>query len=119
MKLLAVAVTAPAKRSWRQWSIEAKQRIVEATLLPGASVRRIAQEHGVHPSRVYEWRKTYRRKRQVRKAVNLLPIKLTEADLKTVTSLQVRAIEIELPKGRLRIMGADAVLLRAAMELLQ
>jgi len=34
-------------------------------------------------------------------------------------TVRPRVIEIELPKGRVRIIGVDASLLRTAMELLQ
>ena len=122
MKLLpaTVADTATIKASHkRHWSAEAKQRIVEAALAAGASVKQIAQAHGLRPSQVYDWRKKHRRKRRATKAVNLLPVALTEAGQKTATNMLVRAIEIELPKGRMRIMGADAALLRAALELLR
>ncbi len=126
MKLLpaTVADVGTIKASHkRHWSLEAKQRIVEATLAAGASVRQVAQDHGVHPSLVYDWRKKYRRKRRPRKAraVSLLPVsvKKTVGSQNAATSPPVRAIEIELPKGRMRIMGADAGLLRAALELLR
>lgn len=125
MKLLPARVTdtAPSKRSVRHWSREMKQSIVEATLAQGASVRQIAEAHGVHPSLVYDWRKKYRGKQRSRKtrAVSLLPVRVKETvgSQNAATSLPVRTIEIELPKGRMRIVGADAALLRAALELLR
>jgi transposase-like protein len=125
MKLLPATVSdaAAVKRSVRHWSREIKQRIVEATLVKGASVRQIAEAHGVHPSLVYDWRKKYRGKQRARKtrAVSLLPVSVKEvaAGQKESPSLPARAIEIELPKGRMRIVGADAALLRAALELLR
>jgi transposase-like protein len=125
MKLLPARVTdtAPGKRSVRHWSRETKQSIVEATLAQGASVRQIAEAHGVHPSLVYDWRKKYLRKRRATKAraVSLLPVSVKEAvaGQNAATSLPLKAIEIELPKGRMRIMGADAALLRTALELLR
>jgi transposase-like protein len=36
---------------------EEKQRIVEATLVPGASIARVAREHGV-----FQWRYEYRKR---------------------------------------------------------
>jgi transposase len=114
--------TAPAKRSWRQWSIETKQKIVAATLVPGANVKEIAQAHGVRPSLVYHWRKKYGRKRRRRKAaqVDLLQVTVTEANGSRSNGMPpIRAIEIDLPKGRVRIMGADAALLQAVLELLR
>lgn len=42
------------------WSLEDKRRIVELTLVPGASVARIAQEEGVNANQVFLWRRAYR-----------------------------------------------------------
>jgi transposase-like protein len=114
--------TAPAKRSWRQWSIETKQKIVAATLVPGANVKEIAQAHGVRPSLVYDWRKKFGRKGRTRTAAqaDLLPVTVREASGNRSNGMApIRAIEIDLPKGRMRIMGADAVLLRTVLELLR
>jgi transposase-like protein len=113
--------TASAKRSWRQWSIETKQKIVAATLVPGAKVKEIAQAHGVRPSLVYHWRKKYSRGRRRKAAqADLLQVTVTEASGSRSNGMApIRAIEIDLPKGRMRIMGADAALLRAVLELLR
>jgi transposase len=123
-KLLPARVgdTAFAKRSWRQWGIETKQKIVAATLVPGAKVKEIAQAHGVRPSLVYHWRKKYGRKARTRKAsqVDLLQVTVTEASGSPSNGMAPsRAIEIDLPKGRMRIMGADAALLQVVLELLR
>lgn len=121
MKLLPATIrTNPSRK--RHWSEEIKQHIVEATLMPGACVKEIAQAHGVRASLLYGWRKKYGRKSRVRKArgVDLLPVTITEASaIRSNGTATVRTIEIELPKGRMRIMGADAALLRAALELLR
>jgi|SRR5579872_4880552 len=123
-KLLPAAVedtarTKPADK--RRWSLEAKRRIVAASLTPGACVKEIAQTHGVHPSLVYDWRKKYHRKRRGQeRAVGLLPVMVNDASGPgSDETVPTKAIEIELPKGRVRILGADAGLLRAAMELLR
>jgi transposase-like protein len=124
MKLLPARVAGAAliKRSVQRWSMEQKQRIVDAALKAGACVKQIAQAHGVHPSLVYDWRKKYGRKRRVTRAraLKLLPVSVKEvATDRNAATLPPKAIEIELPKGRMRIVGADAALLRAALELLQ
>jgi transposase-like protein len=119
----AVAETARTKQGdKRRWSLEAKQQIVAASLVPGACVKEIAQAHGVHPSLVYDWRKKHGRKNRIQKArtVGLLPVTVTDASgSQSDGTVLPRAIEIELPKGRVRIIGVDAGLLRTAMELLQ
>jgi transposase len=40
----------------RSWSPAEKRRIVELTLLEGASLAAIAREHGVHPNNLYQWK---------------------------------------------------------------
>ena len=40
---------------------EEKRRIVEATFVPGASIARVAREHGVNANQVFQWRHEYRK----------------------------------------------------------
>jgi transposase len=40
---------------------EEKRRIVVATFVPGASIARVAREHGVNANQVFQWRHEYRR----------------------------------------------------------
>jgi transposase len=105
----------------RRRSAEERRRIVEATLIPGATVPQVAQEYGVRASQVYKWRRKYgapKRRATGKRAVELLPIAVTEGRASQSTEA-ANTIEIELAKGRLRIVGADASLLRAAVEMLQ
>ena len=53
-----VATNDSAKRILR--TAEEKRRIVEATLLPGASIARVARENGVNANQVFQWRYEYR-----------------------------------------------------------
>jgi transposase len=46
-----------AKRSRRTWSPEEKQRIVEETIRPGASVADVARRHGLNANLVFTWRR--------------------------------------------------------------
>jgi transposase len=45
----------------RQFSEEAKARIVEETLVPGAVVSEIARRHGLAPQQLFTWRRQARR----------------------------------------------------------
>jgi transposase len=45
----------------RKHSIAEKRRIVEATLVAGASVARLARERGVNANQVFGWRQLYQR----------------------------------------------------------
>ena len=48
-----------AKRVYR--TAEEKRRIVEATLVPGASIARVVREHGVNANQVFQWRYEHRK----------------------------------------------------------
>jgi transposase len=45
----------------RTWSLEAKARILDETLLPGAVVSEVARRHGLTPQQVFGWRREARR----------------------------------------------------------
>ena len=74
------AVQSVVKRQRR--SAEEKRRIVEATLVPGASIARVAREHGVNANQVFQWRYEYRKQtsgaRSEAKA-KLLPVTLAQS----------------------------------------
>ena len=53
-----VVTSGSAKRVLRP--AEEKRRIVEATLVPGASIARVARENGVNANQVFQWRYEYR-----------------------------------------------------------
>ena len=44
-------------RARRGWSVEAKARLVEETLVPGANVSAIARRAGMAPSQLFGWRR--------------------------------------------------------------
>lgn len=70
------------RRSRRpNFSVEFKRRVVEATLLPGASVALIAREHEVNANLVFKWRHHYREGQlgPVAHQVTLLPVNLSKA----------------------------------------
>jgi transposase len=67
-----------AKRVRR--TAEEKRRIVEATLVPGTSIARVAREHGVNANQVFQWRYEYRKGTLglgQRSHPGLMPVKLT------------------------------------------
>ena len=65
----------------RKHSIVEKRRIVEATLVAGASVARVAREHGVNANQVFGWRRLYQRGLLggTMPSVALVPVKVTES----------------------------------------
>jgi transposase len=57
---VAVEAVAPSLKRLRR-TREEKRRIVEATFVPGASIARVAREHGVNANQVFQWRHEYRK----------------------------------------------------------
>ena len=99
----------------RRWSAAEKERLVAASLQPGASVSAVAREAGIHASQLYGWRRQLGAQRRpsfaaVRIAPEPVPGGPPAAGL----------IEIEFANGaRLRIAGgADAVLVSTVIKTL-
>ena len=113
------------KDTKRRRTIKERRDIVEETLVPGASVARVARRHDVNANQVFYWRKLYREGRLgLGLGTPLLPVKV-EAERPTETvkgddlTLMSGTMEIKLPRGTLRIAGSvDVVALRTAMECL-
>jgi len=132
-----VAIVKVQGQKRQRRSIAEKRRIVELAAQPGASIARIAREHGVNANMVYYWRKLYHAGRlglNKTDSVRLLPVTVSEAvpspvrqlvtTLPATTSVTpastAGAIHIEFPKIHLRVeSGADAALLRVVLETLQ
>ena len=58
--VIAATTTVAVKRKNRQHrSIAERLRIVEETLVPGASVALVARAHGVNANQVFAWRKLH------------------------------------------------------------
>lgn len=98
---------------------------MEETLLPGASVSRVARRHDVNANQVFHWRKLYREGQLGSDvAAQLLPVKVAnDRSSEAVPEENVLArsgtLEIKLSKGTLRIAGTvDMAALRVAIECL-
>ena len=112
-------------------TVAEKRRIVERTLLPGASVARVAQAEGVNSHQVFQWRRAYRAGElavAVQQASSLLPVIVSAAGSVGLVERQLAvsqepfvssgAIHIEFP-GRVAITverGADRAVLQAILE---
>jgi transposase len=134
----AIAVKSePATAGQRQRrSIAEKRRIVEETLVEGASVARIARAHGVNANQLFGWRRLYLSGRpgEQKLTMKLLPVRVSEslppvtphASNGASTSIEVAnpkpipgTIHIKLRQAQLRIEGsADAELVRVLLECL-
>jgi transposase len=112
-------------------SIAEKGRIVEETLVPGASVARVARAHGINANQVFGWRRLYLAGRlgERKPAMKLLPVEVSEslpASLGAegrsaeLPKLQPGTIHIELRQAQVRIEGsADPTLVRVLLECLR
>jgi transposase len=123
----AIEVGAGSSRAKRvHRTAEEKRRIVEATLVTGASIARVARENGVNANQVFQWR--YEHRKGVGWAAGesrteLLPVTVTsEPDsVMAPEAMPVVAssgsIHIELP-GRALVSvesGVDPALVRAVL----
>jgi transposase len=113
-------------------SVQEKREIVEATLVPGTSVARVALAYGVNTNVVFYWRKLYRegrlveRKRLKAASPRLLPVRISDVaarELIPTNSVTPKppanfpTIRIEVAgKGQLTIAGCDEQALRTVLE---
>ena len=114
-----------AKKKQRRRTIKERRDIVEETLVPGASVARVARQHEVNANQVFYWRKQYREGRLgISMNTPLLPVRVeAERPAEAVKGDELTwssgTMEITLPRGTLRIAGSvDVMALRTAMECL-
>jgi len=106
----------------RRWSAAEKQRLVAASLEPGASVSAIAREAGIDRGQLYAWRRQLRARQGIRFAPVQIAAEVGPPDVAAEVgpsdvAAEVRpadvvgqgAIEIEFASGaRMRITGAVA-----------
>jgi len=122
----------------RTYDAAFKRDLVELSLVPGASVAKIALDHRMNANILFKWRRYHLRalvQSSAKPGAGLLPVKVMEPEgvaedtpaqtLRSATQRKPRAsalagvIEIDLPLGRLRLTGAvDPVALRVVIEAL-
>jgi transposase len=92
--------------SRRRRRVLERRLIVAETLEAGASVARVALQHGVNANQVFQWRRLLRDGKlgaAPEHAMKLLPVSIDEEDeLPPVVLVAAGAIHIELP-GKIRI----------------
>jgi transposase len=109
----------PPKRQHR--NVETKRKIVEATLVPGASVARVARANGVNANQLFTWRRLYLTGRlgEAQPSTKLLPVTL-QLPTSAASAGEVGTIHIKLARAQIRIEGsADVGLLRTVLKLLR
>jgi transposase len=115
----------------QQRSIAEKRRMVEETLVPGASVARVARAQGVNANQLFGWRRLYLAGRlgELKSSVKLLPVRVSESlatpvaverSCMDIAKPQSGTIHLELRHAKVRIEGgADPALVRVLLECLQ
>jgi transposase len=104
----------------RRWSAAEKQRIVAASLEPGAVASAVAREAGIHVSQLFRWRQELCRRDGAPAAAFAAVMVSPEPVSAPALPAPSGVIEIEFAGGaRLRITGAvDAATLSAAVAAL-
>ena len=132
--------SAPPRRVKRRHYDQAfKRHLVELTLVPGASVARIALDHRINANILFRWRRHYLRELgavAAKPASALLPVAVSdpvqalEVISQRAPSVHARStgkhergvgglIEVELAAGQLRVSGSvDLEALRLVLEAL-
>lgn len=95
----------------RRWTSAEKERLVAASLEPGASVSAVAREAGMHPGQLYGWR---------RQLCGRAPAGFASVRIAPAAWSDSGTIEIEFAAGaRMRIAGAvDAATVTAVVAAL-
>jgi transposase len=114
------------RRRHQRHALSFKQQLVALTLVPGASVARLAREHGVNANQVFTWRKLSREGRlgaEQSTAVRLLPVDVAPPTVAAGTPPRVDPrpgsgrLRLECARAQLIIEGSpDAQALRVVLE---
>ena len=110
------------RRRHQAWPESLKREIVAATLLPGASVSRVARRYDVNANQVFAWRRRYREGAEEPAELRLLPVRVTPDRPEGMAPARAReVIEIVLAGGyRLRVgEGVQASTLRLVLDVLE
>ena len=110
------------RRRHRAWPESLKREIVAASLVPGASVSRVARRYDVNANQVFAWRRHYRDGAAEPAELRLLPVTVTPDHPRgTTPAAASELIEIVLTGGyRVRVgEGAQASTLRLVLDVLE
>ena len=98
----------------RRYDAAFKRAIVDQTLAPGASVARIAREHGINANQLFKWRRQFLLAQRdtpssplsVQPSVSLVPVTVVGEPAVPPVAADGGQIEVRLPGGEVRICGA-------------
>lgn len=113
------------RRRNRSWPAALKQEIVEAALVPGASVSVVARRYDVNANQVFGWRKLYRDGSlapvDAGAPLMMVPVTVTADQDGAMVRGAADTIEIDLAgKYRVRVgSGVDGKALRRVLDVLE
>jgi transposase-like protein len=104
----------------RKWTVEERQKIVQASLQAGTTVDAVARVYGVNASQIYDWRKQHRQRRQDGKRSLLIPVHVAEGvPVAAPEAKQECSVVMEARSVRVTVSGCmDAVVIRTLLECL-
>jgi transposase len=134
MHIMSVATQSASRPRRRVHSDAFKRKVIELSLVPGASVSAIALEHGINANLLFGWRKAHVKSQAAGCAYGsdgaveptLLPVEVVSTST-PAASLPVSrssgapgSIEIELAGARVRLRGAvDEASVRSVLAALR
>ena len=119
--------TRPGRQRRRRYDAAFKRAIVEQTLIPGASVARIAREHDINANQLFKWRRQFlleesaasRSEESAPSAISLLPVTVVGEETAAPPSPPGQ-IEVQLAGGTVRIQGTvDKAMLQVVLSSLR
>ena len=126
--------TPPGRQRRRRYDAAFKRAIVEQTLVPGASVARIARDHDINANQLFKWRRQFLLEGSVASAteestpstISLLPVTVVGEEAAAPSAPSPAApsppgqIEIQLAGGTIRIRGTvDKTMLQVVLSSLR
>ena len=104
----------------RRWSRAEKERIVAASMEPGAVASEVARAAGIHTSQLFRWRQQLCERVQVPVAFNPVAVTPEPGAASPRPAEKAGVIEIEFANGtRMRLMGAvEASTIKAMVAVL-
>lgn len=91
----------------RTHSLEFKQRAVEASDQPGASIAGVAMAHGINANQLHKWRRQLLAAVAVVAQQQMLPVTTTPdpASMQDAPSAPEGSIDIQFPRARVSVRG--------------
>lgn len=91
----------------RRWSVEAKRRIVEESLVEGVTASSVARRHGISPAHLFLWRKAHREGGLTGSWPAFAPVRIESEMAALECGPPAGRMEIVARNGRRVIVGAD------------